>query len=263
MDRRRTYPRGVPYSINYPEIPLYAFLENSARKYPNRDAIIFYGNRMTYGRVWDEAKRLAAALCGLGVEKGDRIGLLLPNVPQFIIAYNAVLAAGGVVVPVNPLNPTVEVGRELAETEADTLIVLDRLLEKLPEEPPRNLIVAEAARYTPAHIRILARLRHRGIKHPPGAPSFEELMKGRPLDPLPEISPKEDLACTAVLPLAQGLGLQRQAAARRLARHRLRRPLLPQLRDDRSDERGGPVRLHPRARARAQAGGHHGCDPEI
>lgn len=194
MDRRRTYPRGVPYSINYPEIPLYAFLENSARKFPNRDAIIFYGNRMTYSGVWNEARLLAAALGELGVEKGNRVGLLLPNVPQFIIAYNAVLAAGGVVVPVNPLNPTEEVGRELRETEADTLIVLDRLLERLPEEPPGDLIVAEAAGYTPAHIRLLARLRYGSIKHPQGALSFEELVKARPLDPLPEISPKEDLA---------------------------------------------------------------------
>jgi long-chain acyl-CoA synthetase len=194
MDRRRSYPRGVPYSINYPDIPLYAFLENSARKFPNRDAIIFYGNRMTYGLVWDEARRLAAALQGLGVEKGDRVGLLLPNVPQFIIAYNAVLAAGGVVVPVNPLNPTKEIGRELAETEADILIVLDRLLEKLPVERPGELIVAEAAGYTPAHTRLLARLRYGSVRRHQGALSFKELIRGKPLDPLPEIYPKEDLA---------------------------------------------------------------------
>ena len=62
MANRRAYPRGVPYSIKYPEIPLYAFLENSARKFPNRDAMIFYGNRLTYDRIWDETRRLATAL---------------------------------------------------------------------------------------------------------------------------------------------------------------------------------------------------------
>jgi long-chain acyl-CoA synthetase len=194
MDRRRSYPRGVPYSINYPEIPLYAFLENSARKFPDREAIIFYGNRMKYGLVWDEARRLAAALQGLGVEKGDRVGLLLPNVPQFMIAYNAVLAGGGVVVPVNPLNPTEEIGRELAETEADILIVLDRLLKKLPEERPGELIVAEAAGYTPAHIRFPARIRYGGVRQPKSVLIFKELVKGQPIDLLPEISPREDLA---------------------------------------------------------------------
>jgi long-chain acyl-CoA synthetase len=194
MDRRRSYPRGVPYSINYPDIPLYAFLENSARKFPNRNAIIFYGNKMTYDLVWDEARRLVAALQGLGVEKGERVGLLLPNVPQFIIAYNAVLAAGGVVVPVNPLNPSEEIRRELEETEAEKLIVLDRLLERLPEEPLGDLIVAEAAGYTPAHVRFSARFRYGGVRRPKGALSFEELVKSRPLDLLPEISPGEDLA---------------------------------------------------------------------
>ena len=100
----RSYPRGVPISINYPEIPLHAFLENSAGKFPNRDAVVFYGRRITYEELWDSSRRLADALRGLGVENGDRVGLLLPNVPQFIIAYNAILAVGGIVVPLNPLN---------------------------------------------------------------------------------------------------------------------------------------------------------------
>lgn len=194
MAHRRAYPRGVPYSIKYPEIPLYAFLENSARKFPNRDAMIFYGNRLTYSRIWYETRRLAAALQELGVGKGDRVGFLLPNVPQFVISYNAVLVAGGVVVPINPLNPVEEVGRELQETEAGTIIVLDRLLEKLPRSRPENVIVAEAAGYAAGHLRLLSHLRHRGAKHPEGSLKFGELLKGRPLDDVLEIDPMEDLA---------------------------------------------------------------------
>jgi acyl-CoA synthetase (AMP-forming)/AMP-acid ligase II len=99
------HPGGVPISLSYPEIPLHAFLENSARKYPDRTAVIFYGNRVPYSRLWDESLRLAGALREFGLEKGDRIAMLLPNVPQFIIAYNGILAAGGAAVP--PSTPSI------------------------------------------------------------------------------------------------------------------------------------------------------------
>jgi len=188
------YPGGVPYSINYPEIPLYAFLENSARKYPNRDAVIFYGNRISYRRLWDEARRLAAALRSLGVHKGDRVGMLLPNIPQFIIAYYATLAAGGVAVAVNPLNPVGEVERELRETGADTLIILDRFLHGMPEESPRNIIVTEAETYLPLPLRLLGRLKKRRIRRPNGALSFERLVEGPPLEAVEEVEARRDLA---------------------------------------------------------------------
>jgi long-chain acyl-CoA synthetase len=142
---RKPYPRGVPYSINYPEIPVYAFMENSARKFPNRDATIFLGARLKYAELWDQAKRLAAALQELGLKRGDRVSLLLPNVPQFPIAYNAVLAAGGVVVALNPLMPSQEIGREIEDTDTETLIVLDRLLKKLPDDTPEHVIVPRGA----------------------------------------------------------------------------------------------------------------------
>ena len=193
MDRRGHYPRGVPYSINYPEMPLYSFLENSARKFPDRAAMTFYGNRISYSRAWDEARSLAAALRRLGIEKGDRVGMLLPNVPQFVVAYNAILAAGGTVVPVNPLNPVEEIERELKETDARVLIALDRLLDKLPPERPENLIVAEAASYTPTHLRLLSHLRSRAVR-PEGSLSFEELVRGPLLEEFPTIDPREDLA---------------------------------------------------------------------
>ena len=194
MGRPRAYPGGVPYSLNYPEIPLYAFLENSARKFPDRDAVIFYGKRITYGGLWDQARRLAASLRGLGVGKGDRVGLLLPNVPQFIIAYNAILAAGGIVVPVNPLNPKEEVGRELRETGAEAVVVLDRLLRRLPDEGVESPIVTEAAAYAPRRLRALSRLGRKAAGPPEGAISFERLVRGPPLDDLAEVDPREDVA---------------------------------------------------------------------
>ncbi len=192
MENNR-HPGGVPISISYPKIPLHAFLENSATKYPNRTAAIFYGNRISYSRLWDESLRLAGALRGLGLEKGGRVAMLLPNVPQFIIAYNGILAAGGVAVPINPLNPAEEIAREIRETGAEQLIVLDRLLDKVPGEQSGNLIVAEAAAYVPWHLRTLSRLKG-GRRSPEGSLNFEGLLKGLRLDELPRIDPEEDLA---------------------------------------------------------------------
>lgn len=194
MTGGRPHPEGVPYSVNYPEIPLHAFLENAARKYPSRDALIFYGSRTPYPRLWDQARRLAAALRSLGVHKGDRVALMLPNIPQFVIAYYGTLAAGGVVVAVNPLNPAEEVERELRETDAETLIILDRFLGKMPAEAPRNIVVAEAEAYLPRPLRLLSRLKRRRARPPEGALRFERLIKGAPLEAAEPVDARRDLA---------------------------------------------------------------------
>jgi long-chain acyl-CoA synthetase len=130
----------------------------------------------------------------MGVEKGDRVSLLLPNVPQFIIAYNAVLALGGVVVAINPLNSKQEIEREIIETESEGLIILDKLLHKLPDDRYEKIVVAEAAAYAPRFTRLLSHLRSGSQEAPTGALSFEGLLSGRALDELVEVNPKDDLA---------------------------------------------------------------------
>jgi long-chain acyl-CoA synthetase len=188
------YPKGVPRSINYPEIPLYAFLENSARKYPNRVALIFHGKRISYDRLWDETRRFSASLRDLGVRKGDRVGLLMPNTPQFVVAYYATLMVGAVAVAVNPLNPVEEVERELHETGVEALIILDRFIDKMPEERPRNVIVAEAEAYLPQPLKLLSQLRRRRITPPRDALRFKRLLEVPPLDSGEEIDALRDLA---------------------------------------------------------------------
>ncbi len=188
----RRFPPGVPRSIEYPEMPLYSFLENSARKFPSRLGALYLGNGVTYSTLWKRALRLAGHLRRFGVEKGDRVGLLLANTPQFMVAFNGVLAAGGVVVAVNPLNPVEEVGRELSETDCRVLIVLDRLLGKLPPGYPGEVVVADAAEYAPAGLRLLSGFAYRGTA-PKDASKFEELTRGRAAEPL-AVNAREDLA---------------------------------------------------------------------
>jgi long-chain acyl-CoA synthetase len=190
----RAYPRGVPISIKYPEIPVYSFLGNSARKFPNRNATIYLGAKLTYQKLWNQTLSFAKSLQELGVEKGDRVALLLPNGPQFIIAYNATHLLGAIIVAVNPLLPVEEISRELKITESKILIILDRLLDKLPASPPEKVIVAEAAHYAPRHLRILSKLRYRDMNGPPGALRFENLTGNEKLTQFAEINPREDTA---------------------------------------------------------------------
>ena len=188
------YPTGVPVSIKYPEMPVYEFWRNSARKFPDRAAVIYFGARHSYSELWGQSLSLAQNLKALGVERGDRVGLILPNTPHFMVAVNATHLVGGVAVTVNPLLPVPEIERELKITGCRVLIVLDRLLEKLPEEAPETVIVAEAASYAPTHLRLLSSLRHRAGKHPRGALRFEDLVTGPRLEDEAEIEPKEDVA---------------------------------------------------------------------
>ena len=188
----RFNPPGVPRSIEYPEMPLYGFLENSARKFPGRVGALYLGNGITYSELWGKALRFAGHLRRLGVAKGERVGLILANTPQFLIAFNGALAAGAVVVPVNPLNPVEEIGRELAETECKVLVVLDRLLDRLPTDCSGKVIVAEATEYAPVHLRLLSGLTYRS-KLPASALRFDKLTVGDAVQSLP-IDAKEDVA---------------------------------------------------------------------
>ncbi len=188
----RFYPPGVPRSIEYPVMPLYSFLENSARKFPDRTGALFLGNGVTYADLWERSLSFANHIRMLGVEKGDRVGLLMANTPQFVIAFNGILAAGGVAVPVNPLNPVEEIGRELLETDCLALVVLDRLLDKLPRNFSEEVIVADAAEYAPVHLRLLSGLASKG-KVPQDSLSFEELTTGEATSPM-AVDPREDVA---------------------------------------------------------------------
>ncbi len=185
------HPEGVPRSINYPEIPLHALLENSARKHPLREAIIYYGRRITYSQLWGEARRFASSLKGLGLERGDRVGLILPNTPHFVVAYYGALAAGGVVVAINPLLHGEEVERELDEADVELVVSLDRFLDKVPWRRFRT-IVAEAESYLPWHLRVLSRLRGRRARGE--GLRFEELLAGSELEKPVEIDPRRELA---------------------------------------------------------------------
>jgi len=118
------YEPDVPYTLAYPSQPLFRFLDTAARHHPHTRAIVFYDRALTYRELSDAVNRLANALIQLGVKKGDRVALLLPNSPQMVMAYYAALKAGAVVVSLNPLFNADELGHQLNDSGAETIIAL-------------------------------------------------------------------------------------------------------------------------------------------
>jgi len=98
----KRYDPGVPHTIHYPQVALPWFLDRAAQRYPSQACTIYRDRTLSYAQVEALSTHLSRWLCALGLQKGDRVGLVLPNTPQFVIAYYAVLKAGGIVVALNP-----------------------------------------------------------------------------------------------------------------------------------------------------------------
>ncbi|HEV8396008.1 MAG TPA: AMP-binding protein, partial [Vicinamibacterales bacterium] len=94
----RFYEPGVPHTLEYPAIAVQDFLDQSAARFPDRTATVFFGARLTYRTLKELSDRFAAALVRLGIRPGDRVSMHLPNCPQFLIAYYGILKAGGIAV---------------------------------------------------------------------------------------------------------------------------------------------------------------------
>ncbi len=124
----REWPKNVPPTIAYPNIPLPELLANAAKKYPQNKALIFSGRTMTYRQLDDLCDRFAASLPSLNVKKGDRLALLLPNLPQFLICYYGAMRAGAIIVPCNPFYKERELEFQLKDSGAENIVTLDTSL---------------------------------------------------------------------------------------------------------------------------------------
>lgn len=121
------YPICVPKTLEYPESPVWALLEQAARYHSERTACIYYEQRLTYAELHRAARRAAAMFVRLGVRPGDRVGLLLPNVPEYLIAAFGAWMAGAVVVPLSPLSVAEEIDALLSATDCRVVVGLDLL----------------------------------------------------------------------------------------------------------------------------------------
>src|SRR5256885_9973509 len=120
-----SWPEGVPKSIDYPEIPVHELLRRAAKEFGGRPAITFYGKSTSYRDLDAAVDRFAAGLRRIGVFPGDRVSLVLPNTPHFIVAFFAVRRAGGIVVQTNPLYTPRELESLWTDAGVETVIALD------------------------------------------------------------------------------------------------------------------------------------------
>ena len=129
-----TYPSGVPHSLEpYPNLSVFGMLEASARNHPDAPALAWFGRKISYAELLKEVERCSAALAGLGVGKGDRVALIMPNCPQYPIAFYATARLGAVVVGNNPLYTTREMEHQLRDCDPAVVVVLDLLYSDFAE----------------------------------------------------------------------------------------------------------------------------------
>ncbi|UCH57026.1 MAG: long-chain fatty acid--CoA ligase [Candidatus Bathyarchaeota archaeon] len=199
----KNWPEEVPYTMEYPKIPIFDMLDESARKHPDATAIIFQDKILTYRELREAAYRFAKALQDMGVEKGDRVALFLPNIPQFVISYYGALRAGAILTTISPLYKEREVEHQLNDSGSETLIVLDILypeVEGIKDKTKlKHVIVASIKEYLPTVKRVLGSLLGKVPSHKvergSGIYFFQELLQAHEPNPSEvEVDPKKDLA---------------------------------------------------------------------
>jgi long-chain acyl-CoA synthetase len=207
MDRPwfKFYDEGVPHTLEVPPITVLHFLRESAQKYPSQVATVFMGARLTYRQLKEQVDRFAAALMDLGVGKGARVSIMLPNCPQAVIAYYATLSIGVVAVMTNPLYVERELEHHWADASVETAVILDRLWPRVqkvrPKTPLKRVIVTGIQEYLlfPKNLLYPFKARREGtwvdVPCQDGVVSFKRLVAHRPkVGPEIEVKP-DDLAC--------------------------------------------------------------------
>lgn len=205
------YDRGVPATLSYPEATLNDLLADAVRKYPDRPATRFalryilggrvmVGGVLTYGRLGTLVERFAAALHKLGVKRGDRVALMLPNSPHFIIAFFAAMRLGAIVVNTNPTYTARELKQQLVDSSAQAIVLLNlfypRLKEVRAETAVEHVIVAHIYDTLPFPFKQLVRSRQRNehdwvdVTGEPGVRLFSDLLATT--DPAPEPAAQPD-----------------------------------------------------------------------
>ena len=127
------YDEGVPATVEIPDKPLYTLLTDAAKAVGDRPALIFYGKKISYAQLDDLSSRFARSLKKIGITKGDRVAICLPNTPQYPIAFFGALKAGAVVVSTNPLYTVSEMRHQLTDSGAKAIITLDILFPVVKE----------------------------------------------------------------------------------------------------------------------------------
>jgi long-chain acyl-CoA synthetase len=202
----KLWPEEIAKTLEYPEdFPIYKFLQESAETDPENVATIFFDKKINYGELWDRVLRLANSLHKLGIRKGDRIGIYLPNCPQFVMAFFAINRLGATIVPFNTQYVDHELEYQLKDSGARTIICIDITYNRVRKLRDKKIVDLDNVIVASLHDEISFSKRLLGVltgKMPLRRKirsedlSFNELINnGNPNQvPVVEINPKEDLA---------------------------------------------------------------------
>jgi long-chain acyl-CoA synthetase len=161
-----SYPPGVPEHVDVPGGNLARLLDDAARDFPSAPALHFQGRTVSYAQLAEQAWRFAGALAGLGVGKGTKVGLVLPNCPQVVVAFFGALRLGAVVVQNNPLYTERELGHQLGDAGVEVVICLDLAYERIKpireQSAIREVVVTSLLDELPAVRRVIAPYTRRG-----------------------------------------------------------------------------------------------------
>lgn len=201
MERRwySSYDPGTP-RVFKPEKSLPDYFKDNVIAAPNRVALSFYGYDVTYKELDEAIDRFAAGLVKIGVKKGDRVALFLPNCPQFVISAFGALRAGAIYVPMNPMFKQAELEYELNDCGAETLVVLDYLFPEIKKIQDRiklkNKIVTSLWDYMPEEpvLPLPGEMNQEKVSFPEGIDFLELLGRSLPLNASRITDLKEDIA---------------------------------------------------------------------
>ena len=181
----RHYEQGVPAQLNIPDHPLTWLLDQTVSRYPGHTAFLYYGTKLTYAHFSSLANRFAIGLQRLGIKKGDRVAIALPNIPQYPIAFYGALRAGAVVVPTNPLYTEREMQHQLADSGARFIVMLDMFYPIVravyAHTALEHIIITSPADYLPPMLQRLYPLSQLRANHPKPPLTEKELHGGKML----------------------------------------------------------------------------------
>ncbi|MBW1985579.1 MAG: long-chain fatty acid--CoA ligase [Deltaproteobacteria bacterium] len=191
----KSYHPEVPKSLDYEDISMPEILSRTAKKFPDRDALIFMGKKITYLELDQLVNQFANALIEIGVKQGDRVALLLPNIPQIVITYYGIWRVGAVPVPNNPLYTDRELEHQFNDSGATSLVTLDllapRMLALRSNTNVKQIISCHINDYLPFPLKqlypVLKKDMYKKFKKEPDFYEFTQLMKSAPLKQ-PDIS---------------------------------------------------------------------------
>lgn len=206
MDRiwYQSYDSDVRKELDYPKDALPVLLEKNVGKYAETTATEFFGAKLTYAALWKQIQSFANGLSQMGVQPGTKVAIMLPNCPQAVIAFYAVLWLGGVVVMTNPMYVEREMEHQWVDSEAKYLVVLDHLYPKVDKVIPKTsiekIIVTGIKDYLPFPLNWLYRLKawkdklFTAVPYDKKVLNFSELVHNTPPDPPPCPAGLDDLA---------------------------------------------------------------------